>query len=226
MVSAKISIDAILFDAYGTLFDVQDVHHAVATVSPRPDEFVAGWRRRQLEYSWLRTLMDRYLDFEQISADALDATAAAAGITLDPAIRARLLAAWLRPAAFPEVPAALASLQDWPLGILSNGSPSMLATVLEHTGLTERFAWVLSVDAVHAYKPAPVAYELGVHATGISCERILFVSSNSWDIAGAAAFGFITCWVNRSGAPPEELGQQPALIAPSLDRLSTLLMPR
>ncbi len=198
MTSAPIQIDGILFDAYGTLFDVQSVQSAVATVVPRPEEFVAGWRQRQLAYSWLRTLMDRYVDFAQISADALEATVAAAGIALDDTDRARLLAAWLRPSPFPEVPVALDFLESWPLGILSNGSPSMLATVLDHTNLTGRFAWVVSVDAVRAYKPAPAAYALGVRVTGISRERILFVSSNGWDVAGAAAFGFATCWVVRS----------------------------
>lgn len=226
MASADISIDAILFDAYGTLFDIQGVRAEVAAVAPRPEEFVSGWRRRQLEYSWLRTLMERYVDFAQISADAMDATAAGEGIAIDPAVRTRLLAAWLRPAPYPEVPAALAALEAWPLGILSNGSPSMLATVLDHTQLTDRFTWVLSVDGVRAYKPAPRAYELGVQATGLPRERILFVSSNAWDVAGAAAFGFVTCWVNRSGAAPEALDQVPDLTVPRLDRLPTFLIKR
>ena len=137
--------------------------------------------------------MERYIDFAQISADALHATAAGEGITLDAAVRTGLLATWLRPVPYPEVPAALVSLKAWPLGILSNGSPAMLATVLDHTDLADRFAWVLSVDGVRAYKPAPIAYALGVQATGIARERILFVSSNAWDVAGAAAFGFVTC---------------------------------
>jgi len=224
--SAEISIDAILFDAYGTLFDIQGVRAAVAAVAPRPEEFVSGWRRRQLEYSWLRTLMERYVDFAQISADALDTTAAAEGIALAFSVRTGLLAAWLRPSPYPEVPAALASLKAWPLGILSNGSPAMLVTVLDHTDLTDRFAWVLSVDAVHVYKPAPRAYQMGVQATGIPRERILFVSSNAWDVAGAAAFGFVTCWVNRSGAPLEELGQPPDLIVRGIDQLPGLLATR
>lgn len=216
-------IEAILFDAYGTLFDVGGVQAACATVAPDPDNFVAGWRRRQLEYSWLRTLMQRYVDFEQVSADALDATSDAERVDLTPADRQRLLAAWLRPAPFPDVPAALNALDSWPLGILSNGSPSMLKTVLEQAGLVHPFRWVLSVDAVGVYKPSPAAYELGVQSTGVPRERILFVSSNSWDIAGAAAFGFVTCWVNRSNASPERLGQPARLVVPSLDRILSIL---
>ena len=139
MASADMSIDTILFDAYGTLFDIQGVRAAVAAIAPRPEDFVSAWRRRQLEYSWLRTLMERYVDFAQISADALDATAAGEGIALDPTVRTSLLATWLRPAPYPEVPAALAALITWPLGILSNGSPAMLATVLDTHRIGQSF---------------------------------------------------------------------------------------
>jgi 2-haloacid dehalogenase len=203
---------AIFFDAYGTLFDVSGVATACAAVCPRPDAFVEGWRRRQLEYSWLRSLMGRYVDFEQVSADALAATAEAEGVELDEEGRRQLLAAWLRPAAFPDVSDTLVLLSQHPrvanrLGILSNGSPAMLATVLEHAGLSNRFRWVLSVDAVKVYKPSPAVYDLAVQASGSPRERILFVSSNAWDIAGAAAFGFRTCWLNRAGATPERLGE-------------------
>jgi 2-haloacid dehalogenase len=207
-------LEAVFFDAYGTLFDVSGVATACAAVCPRPDAFVAGWRRRQLEYSWLRSLMGRYADFEQVSADALAATAEAEGVELDEEGRRQLLAAWLRPAAFPDVPDALDDLSQHPrvanrLGILSNGSPVMLATVLEHTGLSNRFRWVLSVDAVRVYKPSRAVYDLAVQASGSPRERILFVSSNAWDIAGGAAFGFRTCWLNRAGATPERLGKAP-----------------
>jgi 2-haloacid dehalogenase len=217
------SVEAILFDAYGTLFDVTSVREVVAELIPNASAFVAGWRTRQLEYSWLRTAMGRYVDFERVSADALDATALSAGLELALADRERLLAAWLRPTPFPEVPAALAALGEVPLGILSNGSPAMLATVLEHTGLMDRFRWVLSVDAVRAYKPSPEVYRLGVTGTGFPPERILFVSSNGWDIAGAAAFGFETCWVNRSAAALERLGQEPGRTIHSLAQLPELL---
>jgi 2-haloacid dehalogenase len=215
-------MEAILFDAYGTLFDVTSVRAVVAELTPDAPAFVAGWRTRQLEYSWLRTLMGRYVDFERVSADALDATVVAAGLDLARADRERLLAAWRRPSPFPDVPAALAALAGVPLGILSNGSPAMLATVLEHTSLADRFCWVLSVDAVRAYKPSPEVYRLGVSATGLSPERILFVSSNGWDVAGAAAFGFDTCWVNRSAVSPERLGYEPRRTIRSLAELPGL----
>src|SRR5262249_2907602 len=222
----SLPVEAILFDAYGTLFDVASVRDVVAELADDATGFVAGWRRRQLEYSWLRTLMGRYLDFEKVSADALDATATALRVRLAPAERERLLVAWLRPAPFPDVPGALAALAHLPLGILSNGSPAMLATVLAHTGLGGHFRWVLSVDAVRAYKPAPEAYRLGVTATGFAPERILFVSANDWDVAGAAAFGFVTCWVNRAGTPPEWLNQLPRMAVNHLDDLARHLAAR
>jgi 2-haloacid dehalogenase len=217
--------DVILFDAYGTLFDVSSVNTACADVTPDPDAFVAGWRRRQLEYSWLRTLFGRYRDFAAISADALDATAAALGVSLDPPSRERLLTAWLRPAAYPEVPNALRALGKRRLGILSNGSPAMLQIVLEHTGLTDRFTWVLSIDPVQAYKPAPAAYSLGPTATNRRPDEILFVSSNFWDVTGAATYGYRTCWVRRSAVAAEQLGVEPDWSIVTLGDLPPLLAP-
>src|SRR5437016_13285525 len=108
------TVDVVFFDAYGTLFDLSGVAVACAAVAPRPDVFVAEWRRRQLEYSWLRSLMERYADFEEVSADALDATADAEGVILDQTMRERLLAAWLRPAAFPDVDEALVQIGQHP----------------------------------------------------------------------------------------------------------------
>jgi 2-haloacid dehalogenase len=221
-------MDTVFFDAYGTLFDVSGVATACAAVCSRPDAFVAGWRRRQLEYSWLRSLMGRYVDFEQVSADALAATADAERVELDEEARRQFLAAWLRPAAFPDVPCALDDLSQHSrvgsrLGILSNGSPAMLATVLEHTDLSNRFRWVLSVDAVKVYKPSPAVYGLAVQASGSPRERILFVSSNAWDIAGAAAFGLRTCWLNRAGATSERLGAAPDHVISTLANIAELL---
>jgi 2-haloacid dehalogenase len=226
--AAPVTVEAIFFDAYGTLFDLSGVANACAAVAPRPDTFVLEWRRRQLEYSWLRSLMGHYADFEHISAEALAATAMSEGVQLDLAASERLLAAWLRPPAFPDATRALDALaRHLPLGhrlgILSNGSPRMLATVLAHTGLADRFAWVLSVDAVKVYKPAPTVYALATHASGIEAERILFVSSNDWDIAGAAAFGFRTCWVNRLGRSPETLGFSPSHVVRSLEEIVGLV---
>lgn len=222
------AVDTVFFDAYGTLFDLSGVAIACAAVAPRPDSFVAEWRRRQLEYSWLRSLMGRYADFDQVSADALDATAEAEGVILEPSTRERLLAAWLRPAAFPDVDDALVQIGRHPsvagrLGILSNGSPAMLATVLQHTGLNDRFQWVLSVDAVRTYKPAPAVYALAVRASGAPAARILFVSSNAWDVAGATAFGFPSCWVNRFGASPERLGETATYQVKSLGDILRLI---
>jgi 2-haloacid dehalogenase len=161
-----------------------------------------------------------------VSTDALAATAE--GVVLEDSTRRRLLASWLRPAAFSDVQATLDVLARHPhvggrLGILSNGSPRMIATVLEHTGLAHRFAWVLSVDSVGIFKPAPKVYDLAVQASGVRPERILFVSSNDWDIAGATAIGFRTCWVNRIGASPERLGQGPSQVVSTLDEIVALV---
>jgi 2-haloacid dehalogenase len=164
------------------------------------------WRQKQLEYTWLRALMGRYEDFWAVTEAALRHAVRRLGLAPTEAQIARLMAAYLSLACFPEVKDALARLEGRPRAILSNGSPRMLDAAVASSGLRPLLQHVLSVDAVRTYKPSPVVYALGPKAMGIPAGDLLFVSSNAWDVAGAKAFGYRVAWCNRSGAPAEELG--------------------
>ena len=215
---------AILFDAYGTLFDVHSVAEAGRAVTEDPLALSALWRQKQLEYTWLRSLMGRYEDFWAVTEAALRFALRRLELPAgEPAI-ARLMDAYLSLAPFAEARAALEALAGPaagapPLGILSNGSPRMLAAAVRSSGLGSLLAHVLSVDAVRTYKPAPAVYALGTRALGLAAGDVLFVSSNGWDVAGAKAFGYRVCWCNRAGAPVEALGLAPDLEISRLDQL-------
>jgi 2-haloacid dehalogenase len=212
-------IRAYIFDAYGTLFDVHSVVEAGRAVAPDPAALSAVWRQKQLEYTWLRALMGRYEDFWAVTEAALRFALRKLGVAASPSQIAALMDAYLSLACFPEVPGALARLQDRPVAILSNGSPRMLDSAVRSSGLTPLIRHVLSVDAVKTYKPSPAVYALGPKALGLPPDRILFVSSNAWDVAGAKAFGYRVCWCNRGQAPAEELGLVPDHIVERLDQL-------
>ena len=197
---------AFVFDAYGTLFDVHSVIEAGRAVTADPQALSTLWRQKQLEYTWLRSLMGRYEDFWAVTEAALRFALRRLGIAAAEAQVQALMDAYLSLACFPEVKAALASLKGARLGILSNGSPRMLEAAVRSSGLTASLEHVLSVDAVKTYKPSPKVYDLGSRAFELAADEMLFVSSNAWDIAGAKAFGFLTCWCNRANAPMEELG--------------------
>lgn len=198
-------VRACLFDAYGTLFDV---HSAVASltarVGPKAAEVSALWRQRQIEYSWFRTMIGRHADFAVVTADALDYALAVHGIA-DPALRADLLAAYRRLSAYPEVPAMLDQLRAAGLktGVLSNGAPEMLGAAITAAGLEQRFDAVISVESVGAFKVDRRVYQYAVEAIGIPAQEIAFQSSNAWDAAAAAEFGFVVHWINRAGLPRE-----------------------
>jgi len=214
---------AFIFDAYGTLFDVHSVVEAGRAVTSDPQALSALWRQKQLEYTWLRALMGRYEDFWAVTEAALRWALGRLAIRADEASIARLMEAYLSLATFPEVETALAAMAGTPLGILSNGSPRMLAAAVRSSGLEGRLAHVLSVDAVKTYKPSRTVYELGMRAFGLPAGDILFVSSNGWDVAGAKAFGYRACWCNRLGAPMENLGVTPDLEVRRLDEIVTRL---
>ncbi len=197
---------AFVFDAYGTLFDVHSVIEAGRAVTSDPQALSNLWRQKQLEYTWLRSLMGRYEDFWTVTEQALRFALRRLGIRAAERQVKGLMEAYLSLACFPEVRAALAQLEGTPLGILSNGSPAMLESAVRSSGLEGVLGTVLSVDAVKVYKPSPKVYELASRAFGLQPAEILFVSSNAWDVAGAKAFGFRTCWCNRANAPTEELG--------------------
>ena len=209
-------IDAVAFDLYGTLLEVASVGRAAAEVTDDPAALVDLWRQKQLEYTWLRSLMGRYQDFWATTADALDYSLERLGITVDDAGRANLLNAWLDVRVYPEVPDALSTLAPRRLAVLSNGTPEMLEAGLAAAGIRDRFDHVLSVDEVGVYKPHPSVYELALKAFNLPAERILFVSSNPWDAAGARTFGLPVAWVNRAGVPFECLGVGPSVVVGDL----------
>lgn len=217
-------LDAFVFDAYGTLFDVYSVTALAETLAPgRGAELTRTWRTKQLEYTWLQSLMagDGFAreDFTQVTAEALDYAVAALVLPLDEADRARLTAAYLTLDAFPEAHATLAALAPRPRWILSNGTVAGLAPLVRHNGMEALIDGVLSVDAVGVYKPAPQVYALAAQRLGLPPARIGFVSSNCWDAIGAKAYGFTSFWINRTGAPIDRHGPWPHHVLGSLAEL-------
>ena len=215
---------ALVFDAYGTLFDVHSVVRLCDDLWPgKGPADSQAWRTKQLEYTWLRSLMNRYEDFSAVTEDALRYACASLGLPLDAARIAKLMAAYRRLSPFPDVAATLARLGGHRLAILSNGSPSMLEPLVVDAGLDAWITDVLSVDAVKTYKPAPVVYELAVDRLGVPAHAIGFVSSNGWDACGAKAFGFEVFWINRTGAPRDALGTPPDHVIAALADLPPLV---
>jgi 2-haloacid dehalogenase len=221
-------ISALVFDAYGTLFDVHSVARRAEELFPGKGAAIsAAWRTKQLEYTWLRSLMRRYEDFNRVTTSSLAWTLESLGIDPDanePACRA-LIEEYRKLAMFPEVPAALESLSKrFALAILSNGHPEMLDAVVDHNGVRERFrGGVLSVHKAKVFKPAPEVYTIAEEALGVPRAMMGFVSSNGWDAAGAKSFGFRVFWINRGGNPVERLGVRPDAVIKSLADLGPLL---
>lgn len=206
------NLEALVFDAYGTIFDV----HAVAS---RCDEFWPGrgtvvsqlWRAKQLEYTWQRSLMRRYAPFSTVTREALAYACESLGLPLDEAKATILMGEYSNLATYRDVPEALASLKTGrrKLAILTNGSPDMIDNLVANRRMTESFDAVLSVDPLKMYKPAPEVYQLAVERLGVSAQKTGFVSSNCWDAIGAKSFGFRVWWINRAGAPVDRLGFVP-----------------
>ncbi len=202
---------AYVFDAYGTLFDV---HAAIgryrAAAGPEADRFSEIWRNKQLEYTWTSTLAGHYVDFWALTERALD-YALARVPTVDRALRQSLLDAYLTLDAFGDAHATLAALKrgNARLAILSNGSPRMLTAAVAAAKMGDLLHAVLSVDSLRMYKPRPEVYALATAAFGLPARDVAFVSSNRWDIMGAASFGFRSIWVNRGGLPDEYADQPP-----------------
>ncbi len=219
-------ISALVFDAYGTLFDVHSVAKAAESFFPgKGAELSAAWRAKQLEYTWLRSLMGRYEDFSRVTVSSLEWAIESLRLEADDLARRTLVDEYRRLAVFPEVPAAIEKLaQSRPLAILSNGHPDMLHAVVEHNGLVDRFrGGVLSVHAAKVFKPDPAVYRLAEERLGVPRAVLGFVSSNGWDAAGAKTFGFRAFWVNRAGAPVERLGVRPDATIKNLAELVQLL---
>ena len=216
-------IRALLFDVYGTLLDVHGLTPALERIAPgRGAELSALWRQKQIDYTRLRTMSDRYAPFDEVTADGLDAAVEALGVRLNAAQRDNLLAAYRTLPAHPDAQPALAALLEFGmrLGVLSNGTPAMLAAALDAAGLSDRLPLVLSVDTVRIYKTAAAAYQLGPDALGLPVGEIGFVSSNACDAVGATWFGYRAFCVNRGGQPMEHLGVRPEAEGRSLGELT------
>jgi 2-haloacid dehalogenase len=213
-----------VFDAYGTLFDVHAAigRHRTAA-GPDADRFSDIWRTKQLEYAWTLTLAGDYADFWTLTERALD-FAFARVPSVDRALRQKLLDAYMKLDAYPDAQSTLTGLkaQGARVAILSNGSPVMLDAAVQSAGIAELCDALLSVDTVRMYKPRPEAYTLVTSHFGIKPQEAVFISSNRWDIMGAAAFGFRPVWINRSGMPDEYKDWPPLQVLRDLAALLSL----
>jgi 2-haloacid dehalogenase len=206
-------IDAVVFDAYGTLFDVNSAAARWRdALGPQADAFSATWRRKQLEYSWLRSLMGAHADFWQVTTEALDFACERHAVA-DAALRRRLLETYRALSAYPDVPAMLQAIRaaGFKTAILSNGAPAMLQAAVDAAQVAAQFDALLSVEDAGVFKPDPRVYRLAVDRLNAPPARICFVSSNGWDIAGAARFGFRAVWINRGREPRERLPAGPEI---------------
>lgn len=222
-------ITTCIFDAYGTLFDVNAAaqqaaaepdHAALAAVWPA---LARDWRLKQLQYTWLRAVAGQHCDFWQVTQDGLDWAMEANGLT-DPATRSRLLELYWELAAYAEVPAMLAALKAGGIatGILSNGSPDMLNGAVSSARLGDVLDAVLSVEDVGVFKPHARVYDMVQDRFGCARSEVLFVSSNGWDAAGAAGYGFQTAWINRASEPMDRLYAAPHYVLPDLTTIPDL----
>jgi len=219
------SVKACVFDAYGTLFDV---HSAVGKhrerLSDKADSVSMVWRTKQLEYTWLRSLMKDYVPFWQVTGDALDYSLDMHAIS-DAALRDDLMQAYLNLSDYPEVKAVLKTLTDngYKCAILTNGSPDMIDAAVSSAGLAELLEDNLSVQSVGIFKPDASVYQLACDALSLEPEQISFQSSNAWDAVGAAHFGFKVAWINRFEQRRERLNAQPHCVMKDLTGLPSIL---
>jgi 2-haloacid dehalogenase len=219
------NVRACVFDAYGTLFDIHAPTAAIADeLGEKAQSLSNMWRTKQLQYTWLRSLMGEYTDFWQVTGDGLDYALAAHDID-NPDIRQRLMDLYMTLDAYPDAVATLQQLKGagYATGILSNGSPDMLAAAVNNSGLAPLLDEVMSVHDVGIYKPSPRVYQLAVDRMGVSPQEICFVSANAWDASGAANFGFQVAHLNRFGQPEEGLPGAPKAVMESLSDLPPVL---
>jgi 2-haloacid dehalogenase len=215
---------ALVFDAYGTLYDV----HSVVALCERfwPGKGTAlsqHWRTKQLEYTWQRSLMRRYLAFSQVTELGLRYACTALGLELSDAQVTALMQQYLNLSLYPDAMPALAALRGRKLAILSNGSPDMLDPLVAASGLDRVLDAVLSVAEVKTFKPDPSVYQIAVDRLQLPKQAIGFVSSNCWDACGAKSFGFRSYWINRAGAPLDALDVTPDHTIARLTELAALL---
>ncbi len=219
-------IKAIVFDAYGTLFDVHSVSAGTEKLFPgRGAELAALWREKQIEYTHLRTLSSRYADFWGVTGDALRFCCERLELRALERDHECLMSEYLRLAPFAETVSALLHMRSAgvPLAILSNGTREMLDPVIKAAGIEDLFEHVLSADQVKKFKTAPEVYQLGPDAFGCRADEILFVSSNGWDVCGATWFGYTTFWINRGNRPRERLDAECAAIGHNMHDVARFL---
>ena len=213
------TIKAVVFDAYGTLYDIQSVAAVTEEAFPGYGDIVTQiWRIKQLEYTWLRSLMRRYQDFSVVTRDSLAYTLRCLGLESDPGAFERIIDKYLHLDLYPDAMAALAAMPDRKLAILSNGSSGMLNTLVRNSGLDRVLDATVSVDTQKIFKPAPDAYRLIELTLRVSPAEVLFVSSNPWDACGAKAFGLNVAWIER--VTPEAM----ALVCVKSDVVAPLTM--
>jgi 2-haloacid dehalogenase len=192
------TIKAVVFDAYGTLYDIQSVASVTEEAFPGYGDIITQiWRIKQLEYTWLRSLMRRYQDFSVITRDSLAYTLRCLGLKYDPAAFERIMDKYLHLDLYPDATAALALIAGRKLAILSNGSTAMLNALVANSGLDRVLDATISIDATKIFKPAPEAYGLVESVLGVRPAEVMFVSSNPWDACGAKAFGLNVAWIER-----------------------------
>ncbi len=224
--SSKFSgIQACVFDAYGTLFDVHaPVAHVAARIGPQSDAVSRLWRQKQLEYTWLRSLMRAHADFWQVTSEALDYALSAYAID-DDGLKSELMALYLRLDAYPDAVETLQQLKasSRVTAILSNGSPAMLEAAVASAGLAAHLDHVISVEEAGIFKPDPQVYKLAVRHTGVSADAICFVSANTWDAQAAAHFGFQVARIDRFGLKDERIPGAPRALIKTLTELPAAL---
>ncbi len=210
---------AVLFDAYGTLFDVYSVGALAESMYPgRGEQLSLLWRDKHIEYARLVSMSDRWRPFGELMAASLRFSCARLDLALDADAERRFIEQYRRLPAFPEVREVLLGLRERGVhaGILSNGDPPMLAEVVEHAGLQGLLDPLISVEPVRRFKTDPACYALGTSALGLAASDVLFVSSNGWDAIGATWFGYTTLWINRAGLPLDQLDTPPTRTGSSL----------
>ncbi|GJM34678.1 MAG: haloacid dehalogenase [Saprospiraceae bacterium] len=215
---------AIIFDAYGTLFNVNSIderlHHYYET---HATELAAIWRRKQLEYTWLRSLMGRYKDFYALTTDALQFAATQLQLEISEAITADLMARYYELKIYPEVKKSLQQLQQkYRLAILSNANPELLERAVKFNDIGSSIERIFSVHTIREYKPFPGVYDLPASGLQLKKQDLLFVSSNTWDVAGAKAAGLQVAWIQRKGGVMDILDQQPDFVFADLGGLLTI----
>jgi 2-haloacid dehalogenase len=219
------AVQAVVFDAYGTLFDVHSVASLAEQLWPGRGEALSQvWRTKQLEYSWLRAMSGRYKPFWEVTRDALRHSAARLGLTLEVDAETRLMNQYACLSAFPENLEALRALKaaGLPIGILTNGNHEMIEVSLRSAGMDGLFDHVLSSQQVSTFKTQPALYALGPAAFGLKARQILFVSSNAWDAIAAGWYGYTSFWIDRTGAPAEHLDTEPDHIGRRLTDVVTV----